>query len=127
MSARILVVEDEPTVADVIRAVLDSEGYTVATAGDGATGLATALDWNPDLILMDIILPVVDGPSVIKRLKGDQRTAHIPIIAMSAGANIREQSLELADADGALAKPFDIDALLGQVALTLARHKPPEK
>lgn len=125
MPSRILVVEDEPNVADVIEAVLVSEGYIVAIARDGAEGLSLALDWHPDLILMDVMLPIIDGTTLIKRLKGDPRTAHIPIIAMSAGANIRAQSGDLHEADGALAKPFDIDALLGQVALVLARHHTP--
>jgi DNA-binding response OmpR family regulator len=118
---RILVVEDEPTVADLIEAVLAGEGYTVAIARDGAQGLMLARDWSPDLILMDIMLPAVDGTTAIRRLKSDPETADVPIVAMSAGRNLRNQSEELADA--ALAKPFDIDALLAQVAFHLSRRK----
>lgn len=123
MPPRILVVEDEPSVADLIKAILTSEGYTVGIAHDGAEGLAMALSWSPDLVLLDVMLPLVDGGAVIKRLKSDARTAELPIIAMSAGFNIRLHSEELQGADGALAKPFDIDALLGQVAFTLARRR----
>lgn len=123
MPPRILVVEDEPSVAELIEAILTSEGYTVGIALDGAEGLEMTLSWNPDLVLLDVMLPRVDGSAVIKRLKGDARTAAIPIIAMSAGINIRAQSDELLGADGALAKPFDINALLGQVAFTLARRR----
>ncbi len=120
---RILVVEDEPSVADLIEAVLAGEGYTVAIARDGAQGLMLARDWRPDLILMDIMLPAVDGTTAIRRLKSDPETADVPIVAMSAGRTLRNQSEELADADAALAKPFDIDALLAQVAFHLSRRK----
>lgn len=120
---RILVVEDEPSVADLIEAVLAGEGYTVAIARDGAQGLMLARDWNPDLILMDIMLPAVDGTTAIRRLKSDPETADVPIVAMSAGRTLRSQSEELADADAALAKPFDIDALLAQVAFHLSRRR----
>src|SRR5690242_15470500 len=108
---RILIVDDEPAVADLIEAVLLGEGYTVAIARDGAQGLLLAKEWSPDLILMDVMLPGVDGGTAIRRLKNDPTTADIPIVAMSAGRNIRQQSDELTDADAALAKPFDIDAL----------------
>lgn len=120
---RILIVEDEPAVADLIEAVLTGEGYTVAIARDGAKGLMLAREWSPDLILMDIMLPAVDGTTAIRRLKADTETAEIPIVAMSAGRNIRSQSEELSDADAALSKPFDIDALLTQVAFHLSRRR----
>lgn len=123
MSFRVLVVDDEAAVADLIEAVLAGEGYTVAIARDGAQGLVLARDWKPDLILMDIMLPAVDGATAIHRLKNDPETADIPIVAMSAGRTIRTQSEELALADAALAKPFDIDALLAQVAFQLSRRR----
>lgn len=123
MSARVLIVDDEPAVADLIEAVLVGEGYTVAIARDGAQGLLLARDWRPDLILMDVMLPGVDGGTAIRRLKSDPQTADIPIVAMSAGRTIRRQSEELAEADAALAKPFDIDALLAQVEFHLSRRR----
>jgi DNA-binding response OmpR family regulator len=121
--SRILIVDDEPSVADLIEAVLVGEGYTVAIARDGAQGLLLARDWNPDLILMDVMLPGVDGGTAIRRLKSDPATAEIPIVAMSAGRTIRRQSDELSEADAALAKPFDIDALLAQVEFHLSRRR----
>jgi CheY-like chemotaxis protein len=121
--ARILIVDDEPAVADLIEAVLVGEGYTVAIARDGAQGLLLARDWRPDLILMDVMLPGVDGGTAIRRLKSDPETAEIPIVAMSAGRTIRRQSDELSDADAALSKPFDIDALLAQVEFHLKRKR----
>jgi CheY-like chemotaxis protein len=123
---RILIVDDEPSVADLIEAVLVGEGYTVAIARDGAQGLMLARDWKPDLILMDVMLPVIDGGTAIRRLKNDPATADIPIVAMSAGRTIRRQTEQLNDADAALAKPFDIDALLAQVDFHLARRVRPD-
>lgn len=122
MAHRILIVDDEPAVADLIEAVLKEEGYVVAVARDGAQGLMLARDWSPDLILMDLMLPGVDGPTAIRRIKAQSSTADIPIVAMSAGRTIRLRTGELDIADGALAKPFDIDALLAQVAFHLARR-----
>jgi len=119
---RILVVDDDASVANVIETVLRTEGYTVAVARDGAQGLMLARDWRPDLILMDVMLPGVDGGTVTRRLKSEAATADIPIVAMSAGKTIRSRTAEIEEADGALAKPFDIDALLAQVAFHLARR-----
>jgi CheY-like chemotaxis protein len=120
---RILIVDDEPGVADLIEAVLVGEGYTVAVARDGAQGLMLARNWSPDLILMDVMLPAVDGGTAIRLLKADTSTADIPIVAMSAGRTIRELTPELNDAEGALSKPFDIEALLAQVTFHLARRR----
>ena len=122
VAARILVVDDEPAVADLIEAILREEGYVVALARDGAQGLMLARDWRPDLILMDVMLPSVDGGTAIRRLKSAPETAGIPIVAMSAGSNLRQRTGELDSADGALAKPFDVDALLAQVAFHLAHR-----
>ena len=89
MGSRILVVEDQQDVAELIQVVLRGEGHTVAIAKDGAQGLMLSRDWDPDLILMDIMLPAVDGSTAIRRLKADPETAEIPIVAMSAGRTIR--------------------------------------
>ena len=120
---RILIVDDEASVADLIESVLVSEGYTVAIARDGIQGILLARDWKPDLVLMDVMLPGVDGTTAIRRLKSDPETADLPIVAMSAGRTIRRQSNELSDADAALAKPFDIEALLAQIEFLLSRHR----
>lgn len=130
MPARILIVDDEPSVVDLIETILTAEGYTVAKAHDGAQAIMLTRDWRPDLILMDVMLPGVDGGTVTRRLKSDPATRHIPIVAMSAGRTIRNHSAELEGADGALAKPFDIEALLAQVVFHLTRRSskvPPPK
>jgi len=124
--SRILIVDDEPAVANIIEAVLREEGYTVAIARDGAQGIMLARDWSPDLILMDVMLPSVDGGTAIKLLKSEPATANTPIIAMSAGRTLREHSGELDDADGVLSKPFDVESLLVQIAFHLARRRTAE-
>lgn len=122
MSARILIVEDQDDVAQLIEIVLRNEGYTVAIARDGAQGLILARDWKPDLILMDIMLPGVDGGRLISRLRKEPETQNLPIVAMSASRTLRDRSGEL-EADALLAKPFDVDALLVQVQFLLSRDR----
>lgn len=122
MAQRILIVEDQADVAELIEVVLKGEGYTVAVAPDGAQGLMLARDWNPDLILMDVMLPGVDGGALIARLRDEAGTSDIPIVAMSASSTLRERTEEL-EADALLSKPFDVDALLVQVQFLLARGR----
>ena len=122
MASRILVVEDQEDVAQLIDVVLKGEGYTVAIARDGASGLMLARDWDPDLILMDIMLPGVDGGTLISRLRQEAETADLPIIAMSASRTLRDRTPEL-EADALLSKPFDVDALLVQVNFLLSRGR----
>ena len=122
MGSRILVVEDQQDVAELIQVVLRGEGHTVAIAKDGAQGLMLSRDWDPDLILMDIMLPGVDGGTLISRLRQEPETASLPIIAMSASRTLRDRSEEL-EADALLSKPFDVDALLVQVQFLLARGR----
>jgi len=120
--SRILVVEDQEDVAQLIDVVLKGEGYTVAIARDGAQGLMMSRDWDPDLILMDIMLPGVDGGTLISRLRREKETADLPIIAMSASRTLRDRTPEL-EADALLSKPFDVDALLVQVQFLLSRGR----
>lgn len=122
VSSRILIVEDQADVAQLIEVVLMGEGHTVAVARDGAQGLMMARDWKPDLILMDIMLPGVDGGTLIARLRREAETAELPIIAMSASRTLRERTAEL-EADALLSKPFDVDALLVQVQFLLSRGR----
>jgi len=108
----------------MIRSVLLSEGYTVAVARDGADGLLLGREWNPDLILLDLHLPKVQGDTLLRLFRDDAATENTPVVAMSASANIRQHTERLRAADAALSKPFDIDTLLAQVAFHLARRVP---
>ena len=104
----ILVIDDEAPLLDLLRTILEQEGYTVLLATDGQAGLARALDAQPDLILTDVMLPSMDGRELCRQLRAQPRTAHIPVIGMSVAYHLP------ADAafDAMLAKPFPIPALL---------------
>ena len=108
----ILVVEDEEPVQQLVAALLDGEGYHVLVASDGAQALALVHADRPDLIFTDLMMPVIDGVELCRRLRADERTRQVPIVVMTAAG--RSQS-EVAPADAYLAKPFDLDALLALV------------
>ena len=121
---KILVVEDNVYNRDLIRRFLEPEGFEVVVAHDGADGLARAVTDKPDLVLMDMSLPVVDGWEATRRMKADPATARIPVIALTAHAMLgdRERALE-AGCDDYDTKPIDIERLLSKIrALLTARH-----
>ena len=120
---KILLAECGRDICSSVLEMLCMLGYRPEVAADSSEVLTMANNTSFDVILMDIMLPAVDGTTAIRRLKSDPETADAPIVAMSAGRTLRNQSEELADADAALAKPFDIDALLAQVAFHLSRRK----
>ncbi len=107
----ILVIDDEEMILDMLRMVLELEGYTVLLATDGQAGLARALDAQPDLILTDIMMPLMDGHELCRQLRAEPRTARIPVIAMSAA--YRPQDSDAFDA--IIAKPFHIPPLLALI------------
>ena len=86
MTRRILLVEDTEDNREIVRDLMDSVGYELLEANDGAAGLAMATEHRPDLILMDIQLPVMDGYEVTRRIKADPALWHIPIIAVTSYA-----------------------------------------
>ncbi len=106
MKSTILYVEDNPLNLRLVRRMLNSFGYAIEEAPDAMTGMSKIETCSPDLILVDVNLPGIDGLELTRRLKADPRTAHIPIIALTANAmhGDRELCLE-AGCDGYLAKP----------------------
>src|SRR5215212_6231132 len=93
MTRRILLVEDTEDNREIVRDLMDSVGYELLEANDGAAGLAMATEHRPDLILMDIQLPVMDGYEVTRRIKADPALWHIPIIAVTSYALSRPSAL----------------------------------
>lgn len=120
MSKRILVVEDQEDNRTILRDLLTSAGFTVIEARDGAEGLAVALAEPPDLVLMDIQMPVMDGHEATRRLKAAPLTRAIPVIVVTSYAlSGDEAKARAAGADGYIAKPYSPRALLAQVRARL--------
>lgn len=113
----VLVIEDHPLNLKLVRDVLDHAGYRVLEAGDAEHGIALARDEAPDLVLMDVQLPGIDGVEALGRLRADASTASIPVVALTALAmkDDRERFMA-AGFDGYLEKPVSVPALAGQVA-----------
>src|SRR5690349_7655549 len=116
MSARILVVDDIEANVRLLAAKLSAEYYEVLTASDGATALAIAGSEAPDIILLDIMMPGMDGFQVCRRLKDDPLTRHIPVVLVTAldGRGDKITGLE-AGADEFLTKPIDDMVLFARV------------
>lgn len=119
--ATILLVEDEAVLADTLRYNLEREGYTVLTASDGVTGLDLARSANPDLLILDVMLPKLDGFSVCRILR---REASLPIMMLTARQDEvdRIAGLELG-ADDYVIKPFSLGELLARVRAILRRSE----
>lgn len=113
--ARILVVDDEKDIAELVEAVLVSEGYEVKTANSGREALASINGKPLHLVLLDVMMPDIDGCTVLKELKADAKTRGIPVVLMSANGRLDAIAAELR-AEGKLHKPFSVDDLLGCVA-----------
>jgi adenylate cyclase len=113
---RILVVDDDPTNLEVLRVRLSAQGYEVVTAVDGEDALRRARELKPDLVLLDVMMPNLDGISVLKELKGDITLRYIPVILVTAKADTRDivRGLE-AGGDDYLTKPFEQAALVARV------------
>lgn len=119
----VLVVDDEPTIRTLIRAVLEPTGYHVVEAVDGVSALAVAEKLRPDLILLDIALPRLSGLEVCRRIKADSATASTPIILLTGFVQEAEREAgEQAGAEGFIAKPFSPAALLQRIDETVRRQ-----
>src|SRR5262245_44659075 len=125
MASRVLIVEDEPDIRDLLAFHLGREGYQVWTTGSGADGFRMAVRERPDLVLLDLMLPEIDGLEVCRRLRREPATATTPVIMLTAkGDEIdRVVGLEIG-ADDYVAKPFSPKELLARVRAVLRRARP---
>ena len=119
---KILVVDDEVDLVETIRFSLEIEGFNVIVSNDGEDALNKARKENPDLILLDLMLPKLDGYKVCRLLKFDERYKHIPILMLTA--KIQEKDKLLGKETGAneyITKPFDMDELMKKVKVYLSK------
>jgi two-component system phosphate regulon response regulator PhoB len=125
-SEKILVVDDEEDLLELISYNLGREGYRVTCVGSGEEAIQEARQGQPDLVLLDLLLPNVDGLDVCKTLKGDAKTKHIPIIMVTAKSEEADMvtGLELG-ADDYLTKPFPPRVLLARIRAVLRRKAKP--
>lgn len=121
---RILLVEDNEMNRDMLSRRLQRKGYSVLIAVDGEQGLATAYSEMPDLILMDISLPFIDGYEVTRRLKANPRTRHIPVIALTAHALLTDRDKAMrAGCNDYDTKPVDFTRLTEKIETLLVKEK----
>ncbi len=106
----VLIVDDEPSIRFLVRVTLENEGFDVVEAHHGGAALARVQESRPDLVVTDLMMPVMGGRELIERLRADPDTASIPIVVLSANGNLKAGA-----ADAALGKPFDPVSLLESV------------
>jgi len=121
----VLVVNDEPNVLELLTVLLEREGYRVSAAESGTRALELAFDIEPDIIISDVVMPLMDGFELCQRLKEDARTAFVPVLLMSAVRTGAADSLNglVAGADDYLEIPFRRQELLVKVARLTERHR----
>ena len=123
--ATVLIVEDSLDNRIIYRTILEHSGFIVIEAEDGATGVRLARERRPDMVLMDISIPVIDGYEATRILKADPATASIPVLALTAHA-MAEDRIRAAEAgcDGYLAKPAEPKEVVSEVRRLLAERAP---
>ncbi|MGI8550567.1 MAG: diguanylate cyclase [Dehalococcoidia bacterium] len=122
--ARILIVEDDDGIADVLDQLLRSEGYSVDWEANGAAAVDRIIELHPDLILLDLMLPGMDGFEICRRLREQDEAPHVPVIIVSALAAAPDRVRGIrSGADDYVTKPFNAEELLSRVALRLARAR----
>ncbi|MGH9129843.1 MAG: response regulator transcription factor [Acidimicrobiales bacterium] len=123
--ATVLVVDDDPVIQRLLSVNFEMEGYQVIVASTGADGIRSARSARPDIVVLDVMMPGMDGLEVASTLKADPATAGIPVLLLSAKA--QEVDIRAGDATGAdayVTKPFDPFELLEQVAALITSTRP---
>ena len=116
MPATVLIVDDDPVIQLLLRVNFEMDGFTVVTADDGEQGLERAFAVSPDLILLDVMMPKLDGYEVLAELRKDSRTLTLPVVLLSAKARDSDRQAGMdAGATAYITKPFDPIKLLGEV------------
>jgi len=122
MPKSVLIIDDEVDLRNLLEYNLRKEGYKVMTAQDGRTGIDQTLRERPDLIVLDIMMPIIDGLEVCKTLRNNSKTANIPILMLTAKAEETDKVIGLEiGADDYMVKPFGIRELLARIKALLRR------
>lgn len=123
---RILVADDGAAGRALVRKLLELEGHTVRTALDGDEAVVQTSRWQPDLVLMDLHMPVCDGIEATRRLKADLGTSEVPVVALTASADPEEvRAAFAAGCVGYLAKPMEVAGLVRQLEVWLQSRRVP--
>ncbi|HVP38426.1 MAG TPA: response regulator [Candidatus Saccharimonadales bacterium] len=121
---KILVVDDEVYIVHILDFSLGMEGYEVVTALNGEEALAKAAEHRPDLVVLDIMMPKMDGYETCRRLKAEEATRHIPVILLSAkGRNVDQKMGFDVGADDYITKPFSPRKLVDRINVILTQHR----
>jgi DNA-binding response OmpR family regulator len=117
----ILIVDDEYTITETLSDILNFEGFQSITAANGELGLRAAVEKHPDLIVLDFMMPVMDGLKMLKLLRDDERLSRIPVVLMTAAP---PRALNGAEArwDALLRKPFNVDEFVGTIRTVLGKR-----
>jgi two-component system, chemotaxis family, chemotaxis protein CheY len=111
----VLVVDDDPGILDVLEQALDAEGYRVVMASNGREALRRVFERRPDLMLVDLMMPVMDGWTFVRECRSIDHVANTPVIILSAARNVEQAAHDLG-VQAVVSKPFDLDTLLSLVA-----------
>ena len=124
-AVRVVCIEDEPEMIDRVRLILSREGYEVVGAPGGVRGLETVEELTPDLVLLDLMMPDMDGWEVYQRMKANPGTKHIPVIVVTARAQSIDKvlGLHIAKVDDYITKPFGPAELLKSIERVLTNHR----
>ena len=124
MDKKILVIEDDPSALRLVQYTLEQEGYQVLAATNGLAGIRKAQNEEPDLLVLDIMLPGIDGFEICHRLRAEPQTAQLPILMLSAKAQETDKATGLkVGADDYITKPADPSEIINRVRTLLAQVK----
>jgi len=126
MKVKVLIVDDDPDITNLIKSILEAENYTVYSAESGEEALGEVVKTRPDLILLDIMLPGIDGYDTCKILKAQHHTKLIPVIIVSIRSSVEDKIKGLnLGADDYITKPFDPGELTARVEAVLRGYRDP--